>query len=254
MLVACVKRSEYETCTRRAGELESQLEEANTRNQQLDERNQELTADNGRMTDRLRALGENVEELRAQSGQLSTDLESERRRLEECALQIARHESRLDKMREIVGRFRDMVASGRLRVKIVNGRLVLEMSSNILFGSGSADLSDEGEQTLAELGNLLRGIPDRHFQVAGHTDNEPIRRSRFANNWQLSTARALEVVEFLQQEGVQARYLSAAGYSEFAPVTTNDTEGGRAANRRIEVVLMPNLDELPDFSSLENEI
>jgi len=132
--------------------------------------------------------------------------------------------------------------------------MVIEMSSNILFASGSADLSNEGEQTLSEVATVLRDIPNRDFQVAGHTDNVPIRRSRFRNNWELSSARALQVVEYLQEQGVDPRHLSAAGYSEFAAAESNDTEEGRTANRRIEIVLMPNLDELPDLSSLEQEL
>ena len=92
---------------------------------------------------------------------------------------------------------------------------------------------------------------DRDFQVAGHTDNEPIRRSRFTSNWELSTVRALEVVQYLQEQGVTPTHLSAAGYSEFAPVAQNDSEDGRTENRRIEIVLMPNYDELPDLSGLE---
>lgn len=252
--VACVKRSEFEALSQRAQELEEQLETANTRNQELEEQVQTLTAENGTLSDRLRALGENVEELRSREGQLTSDLEAARRRAEELARRERQHAERLATMRSMLGRFREMIASGRLRVRIVRGRMVIEMSSNILFDSGSADLREEGEQTLAEVAAVLRDIPNRDFQVAGHTDNVPIRRSRFRDNWHLSAARALEVVEFLQEQGVDPRHLSAAGYSEYAPASSNETEDGRAANRRIEIVLMPNLDELPDLSALEEEI
>lgn len=246
MATACYK-GRYEECTQRTQELEGQLEQANTRGRELQEQVEALTAENGTLTDRLRDLGEDV-------STLSTDLEAARRRAEELARRERAHAERLATMRAMLGRFRDMIASGRLRVRIVRGRMVIEMSSNILFDSGSADLSGGGEETLAEVASVLRDIPNREFQVAGHTDNVPIRRSRFRDNWHLSTSRALEVVQFLQEQGVNAQHLSAAGYSEFAPAASNETDEGRTANRRIEIVLMPNLDELPDLSSLEQEL
>ncbi len=251
--VACYK-SDFEAATARVQELEGELEEANSRNSQLQEQVQALTAENGTLSDRLRALGEDVSQLRAEAGQLTTDLEAARSRAEELARRERQHAERLATMRAMLGRFHDMIASGRLRVRIVRGRMVIEMSSNILFDPGSADLSEEGEDALAEVASVLRDIRNRDFQVAGHTDNVPITRSRrFRDNWSLSTGRAREVVAFLQEQGVNPQHLSAAGYSEFAPAATNDTEDGRQANRRIEIVLMPNLDELPDLSSLEQE-
>lgn len=250
---ACYK-SDFEAATARVRELETELEGVNGRNQQLQEQVQALTAENGTLSDRLRALGEDVSQLRARTGQLTTDLEAAHSRAEELARRERLHAERLATMRAMLGRFRDMIASGRLRVRIVRGRMVIELSSNILFDPGSADLSDEGEEALAEVAAVLRDIANRDFQVAGHTDNVPITRSRrFSDNWSLSTGRAREVVSFLQEQGVNPQHLSAAGYSEFAPAASNDTEDGRQANRRIEIVLMPNLDELPDLSSLEQE-
>jgi len=99
--------------------------------------------------------------------------------------------------------------------------------------------------------SILTTFPDRIFQVAGHTDNVPIDNARFASNWELSAARAVTIVEFLIDKGMAAENLSAAGYADTQPVAGNLTEEGRAQNRRIEIVLQPNLDELPDLSSLE---
>ena len=90
----------------------------------------------------------------------------------------------------------------------------------------------------------FRTIGDRKFQVAGDTDNVPIHNERFASNWELSTARAVEVVRFLIAQGVRPELLSAAGYGEFDPVAPNEDAGGRAKNRRIEITLQPNIDEL----------
>ncbi len=151
-------------------------------------------------------------------------------------------------------KFKALIEGGKLKVKIKGGKMMLELPSAILFESGKADLSEMGKATLSEVAAVLVDIPDREFQVAGHTDNVPIKSNKFPSNWELSTARAVEVVKFLQAMGVQPTSLSAAGYAEYKPSVGNDTEDGKAQNRRIEIILMPNLDELPDLSSLESEL
>jgi chemotaxis protein MotB len=147
-------------------------------------------------------------------------------------------------------RFRAMMESGRLRVRVVRGRMVVELPDNVLFDSGAAELKPEGQATLIEVVQILRNIEGRHFQVAGHTDNVPIRSRRFPSNWELSSARAVTVTRFMIEQGMPADRIAAVGYADTQPVDSNDTEQGRARNRRIEIALMPNLDELPDLSSL----
>lgn len=243
-LSACgPSQEEFDARGARIDELSAQLEEAGRRHQQAQDEIARLTAANGEMTERLGAMAG-----------LATDLEEARALAAELERRARAQTERLAAFRRMLGQFRAMIDSGRLRVRIVRGQMVIELSSAILFRSGSAELSEEGEQTLAQVAEVLRSIPDRRFQVAGHTDDEPVRRSRFRSNWELSTARAVSVVEYLQEQGVAPGDLSAAGYGEFAPTEGNDSEEGRAANRRIEIVLMPNLDELPDMSSLEREI
>jgi chemotaxis protein MotB len=153
----------------------------------------------------------------------------------------------------MIRKFKSMIASGKLRVRIDRGRMVVELAENILFDSGKADLKPEGKEALKEVADVLASIPDRNFQIAGHTDNIPIRSARFPSNWELSTARAVTVTRFLAEAGVDGQRVSAAGYAEMHPVADNSTPDGRQQNRRIEIVLMPNLDELPDLSSLETK-
>ncbi len=90
----------------------------------------------------------------------------------------------------------------------------------------------------------MKTIEKRNLQVAGHTDNVPIQNSAFASNWELSCARALAVVHSLIAQGVPPDLLSAAGYGQFDPAGSNDTPIGRQGNRRTEIVLQPNIDEL----------
>jgi len=151
----------------------------------------------------------------------------------------------------MIDKFKKMVDAGKLRVRIVRNRMVVELSENILFDSGKADLKGEGKSALEEVATVLATISGREFQVTGHTDNIPIKSPRFPSNWELSTARAVTVTRFLADNGVPADRVSAAGYADTQAVASNDTPEGRQQNRRIEIVLMPNLEELPDLSALQ---
>jgi chemotaxis protein MotB len=91
---------------------------------------------------------------------------------------------------------------------------------------------------------VLRTIAGRRFQVAGHTDNVAITTARFRSNWDLSAARAVEVVRILIAQGLKPELVSAAGYGEFDPIAPNDTPQSKGKNRRIEITLQPNIDEL----------
>ena len=98
--------------------------------------------------------------------------------------------------------------------------------------------------TLKAVAGVIESMPQRQFQVAGHTDNIPIHNDRFGSNCELSAGRALRVVHFLVSDGAGAKSLSAAGYSETDPIAANKTPEGRKQNRRTEITLQPNIDEL----------
>ncbi|HEX5661623.1 MAG TPA: flagellar motor protein MotB [Polyangiales bacterium] len=133
-----------------------------------------------------------------------------------------------------------MIDSGRLQVSFRRGRMVVELKAQVLFPSGSADLTADGKDALKEVAKSLRGFKGRHFIVAGHTDNIPVN-GPFENNWALSSARALNVTGALIRAGLRPQQLVAAGYGEYDPIARNGTETGRQANRRIEIILEPRL-------------
>lgn len=168
----------------------------------------------------------------------------------DAAIEAAK--KRLETLRRMLAKFKSMIESGKIKIKISNNKMVVEMASEILFPSGKAKLSPQGEEAIAEVAQVLATIGDRNFQVAGHTDNVPITKKKFKSNWELSTARAVAVVKHMIKNGMDSTNLSAAGYAETQPAASNDTEEGRAQNRRIEIVLQPNLDELPNLSELED--
>ncbi|MDB3880224.1 peptidoglycan-binding protein [Alphaproteobacteria bacterium] len=140
---------------------------------------------------------------------------------------------------EFFGRLRD-VLKGRDDVQIVGDRFVFQ--SEVLFAQGQAKIADEGQDQLAKLAVALADIATKIpedinwvLQVDGHTDDVPIRAGRFADNWDLSTERALSVVRFLNQQGLPANRLAAAGYGEFQPLDAADNDNARRKNRRIEL-------------------
>ncbi|MCA9656261.1 MAG: OmpA family protein [Myxococcales bacterium] len=153
--------------------------------------------------------------------------------------------------RAMLQRFAGLIDAGKLRVRIVDGRMVLSLPMDILFASGQARLTEEGHASLLEVGKGLATIRDRQFQVEGHTDDVPIKTAKFPSNWELGAARALVVLRTLEEGGVTPAQLSAATYGENRPTAKNDSDEGRAANRRIEIVVVPDLSDLPGYDELQ---
>jgi chemotaxis protein MotB len=143
-----------------------------------------------------------------------------------------------------------MIDAGQLKVVIRDGRMLIALESDVLFDLGKTTIKPAGEAALAKLAPVLAGITDRKYQVAGHTDDVPIHTARFPSNWELSTARAVEVGRFLVSSGMKPQQVSAAGFGEFDPVVANDTPENRMLNRRIEIVLQTNLSDLPSLDNL----
>ena len=145
---------------------------------------------------------------------------------------------------KFVDRLKTMIDGGQLTVSIEQGRIVINLPNNVLFKSGSASLNPEGEEALTQIASVLSQFSDRRFQIEGHTDNKPIKSARFPSNWELSTSRALTVVHLLTDMDVDPENISAAGFGEFRPRADNEIEEGRQLNRRIEIIMLPNLDIL----------
>lgn len=255
VLAGCgIPEEQYNAKVAEADKLKADIDAATAANNKLNEELSELRTENKTLAGRLTELGENVQQLLGEKGKLASDLAATREREARLRMEQETQRARMAKYRQIIAKFKDLTSSGKLQIRIVRGLMVVEMASNILFPSGKSSLHEEGKDALLKLAEILKTIPDRNFQIAGHTDNVPINRGKFKSNWELSTERAVTVVKFLQESGVDASHLSASGYAEFQPSHANDTEEGKAANRRIEIILVPNLDELPDLKEIEGEL
>jgi chemotaxis protein MotB len=210
---------------------------------QLQKQYDNTTSMNVAMEERLKQLGTNVDSLNKEK---AVNLA----RLEELRRQKALAEERAAVFRNLVAKLRGMIDSGQLKVVIRDGRMIIALPNDILFDSGSTAVKKAGKEAIGKVAKILANV-DRRFLVVGHTDNVPIKTAQFASNWELSTARAVEVVQILIKEGMNPKSLSAAGYSEFDPVVANDTPEHKAQNRRIEIVLQPNLADLPPLDDVK---
>jgi chemotaxis protein MotB len=133
------------------------------------------------------------------------------------------------------------VEQGQLQVKQYKNMLAVDLAEQIFFDSGRAKLKTGGKEVLAKVGEALKGYENKVIRVVGHTDNVPIAKglqSSFPSNWELSVARAITVVRYLQEVGVAPERMVASGRSEYDPVAPNDTAEGRQKNRRIEIMLI----------------
>jgi chemotaxis protein MotB len=214
------------------------------RDQALSERD-DARKDHATCTGKLDACTKSEGEQRAGREGAETKLTASEAELTELRAQRAETEKRLAAFKELTAAFQKMIDTGELRVRVRKGRMLVELPSGVLFAAGKADLSPKGKKALAQVAKVLAAIKDRQFLVAGHTDNQPTKESGFEDNWVLSTTRALVVTKFLIASGMKPQTLAAAGYGEFDPVGTNKNEGGRRVNRRIEIILLPRIDELP---------
>lgn len=172
----------------------------------------------------LQALGEQLEQYRTLA-QLKA----------EEADQLREAKALLDK------RLSSEIANQDISVGFDERGLVVRVLDRILFDSGTAQLRREAFSVLDKVAKVLsQHVADQPVAVEGHTDNEPIKRSGWKDNWELSLARARSVLTYLVNErGLEPRRISAAGYGEHHPIAPNDTSDGRSMNRRVEIVVLP---------------
>ncbi len=207
------------------------------------DRNQTLQEKIAQMESEIRQLTAQIEDLAKKAGVTAKELA-------ELRAEKAKRERELQVYKDLFAKLKAMIDAGTIQVEFRKGRLVVKLSNAILFDSGRTDLKEEGQAAISSLIPALKSVGKREFLVAGHTDNVPIKTARFKSNWELSTARAVTVVKHMVEHGYPATQLGAAGFGEFDPIADNSTEEGRAQNRRIEIILMPNLGEIPGIRKL----
>ena len=257
-----VRQSKYDAALAKNKQLDADLAAAKQKQTETDGK---LTDTSKKLADAVaqeKTLADTIADLQAKYGSLDASAKNKeaelgkvkgeqaasQQELAELRRQRDAAEKRIAAYKALQDKFRALVDTGKLQVVFRNGQMTLKLPSGILFPSGSADLSKDGKAALGEVVKILLQFKDRRFLVAGHTDNQPIKTAQFPNNWYLATARANSVVQFMIGQTFPATSLAAAGYGEFDPVAKNDNEQGREQNRRIEIILVPNLEELPSLT------
>lgn len=263
--LGCVSQNTYDALQRDRDGLEANLTEKNKALADLEKKQRTLEARNTELSTALADEQAKVVDLNARIDKLRGDIaavakdksrlqssvEEMTRALAELERRRAEAESRVAEFKNLLNRFRSLIDAGKLRVKIVDGRMVVVLATDILFGSGSASLSKDGKAAIGEVGQVLASIPKRSFQVEGHTDNVPINSAQYPSNWELAAARAITVLKAMVESGLPADRISASSFGDTHPVAANDSKESKAQNRRIEIIIVPDLSQLPGFEELK---
>lgn len=204
--------------------------------------NATLTKQTADMKTTLDTTSKSAKTLEQQNAELMQNLNASKEELNQLRSLRAEQEKRIAAIEDIQKQFAKMIDTGALKVAARRGALTLSLPAEVLFPSGVADLSKDGELKVLEVGLTLKKFPDRRWVVVGHSDAQPLKNSVYKDNWELSAARALTVTRFLVQAGMNPKNLLPAGAGEHDPVTTGKDF---ARNRRIEILLLPAINELP---------
>ncbi|MFL5320537.1 MAG: OmpA family protein [Myxococcaceae bacterium] len=192
------------------------------------------------LQDRIHGLEEQLEQSKQEKSAISNEKDALAEDLQKKEQEIARLKATYDQLND---KLKNEIGKGEILLSEANGKIRVDLVDKVLFDSGQADLSPRGQEVLGRVAGVLKDVDDKTIQVSGHTDDSPITDkllTRYPTNWELSVARAVNVVRFLSEQGkVPQKRLMAAGYGEFRPVASNATAAGRAANRRIEILLAP---------------
>lgn len=276
-------------CGYNENEWQAQLAKYNQLSQQSDKERADHAADVAeleeqrkvvvQLKEQLEKMGVNVSSLSQQLEQTGSQNKTLAKNLEEVNTALKEYQARAAQLERIKQRFevlRDKLKKLTelgLKVEIRRNRMVIRLPGDVLFSSGDDKLRDNGEKVLDAVAEVIRNdkqLSGRYFQIAGHTDNKPLKGGRFGDNWGLSAMRARQVLLYLIAPvpapaptpakdaktnpegggGLNPERLHLAGYGDTDPVGRNETDAERQQNRRVELVLMPDVEEMLDLKSL----
>jgi chemotaxis protein MotB len=254
LTTACVSRRLHDEQVRalsaEVAVLDDKVEEAKgliTRLKSELDRTREALATRSAELDRLRT---ELTQRRSEAPAAKEDVQQVRRALTELAHHQERVRAALDAWGELGARFQALSETGALSLKFVRGQVLIELPADPLFDGASDRLTDAGEETLAAVAFVLKELPARSYQVMAHTDDPTAGGVSGPEPWQAAAARAIAVTEVLVARGLDPHRLTAATAASYLPVAPNRTEEGRAANRRIELLVQPDPALLPGYEEL----
>jgi chemotaxis protein MotB len=234
----------------------SQLE---TEHSQLNSTYKNLLTSSGKMNrdlaaqqEQLLAIQENLDRTRQINDSLSISLSEREKKVQELEQVLANKDRAVQDLKSKISSALLNFKENDISVTIKNGKVYVSLAEQLLFGSGSVVVDAKGVSALQQLAKAIKDQSDINIMVEGHTDNVPISRtSQYMNdNWDLSVMRATSITRILTRAGVNPKQITASGRSEFSPLASNDSPQSKQKNRRTEIIITPNLDEL--FSILES--
>ena len=197
------------------------------------------------LTNRINVLGDEKESTKRQLRSTKEQVDEQRRRLEQLQALLDQQKQAAEALRSKIAEALKGFTTNELTIKMKNGKVYISMQESLLFPSGSAVVNPKGKEALSKVAEVLNTSADININIEGHTDSIPIRTVKFADNWELSTARATSIAHVLIDDyKVTPAKLVASGRSQYDPIAPNSTPEGRGQNRRTEIILEPRLNEL----------
>lgn len=257
--------AEWQAQLDKYGKLNDQYNEEKSSRESLEEELEATRLRVAELASRLKEMGVNLDQITSELVQGATEKERLAKDVEQLQAAVDEYKKRAEQLEQIRGRFEALQAKLKklvslgLKVEIRHNRMVIRLPGDVLFASGSEKLRDEGLDVVLAVAEVIRTdqqLMSRYFQVAGHTDSAPLRGGKFGDNWGLSAMRARSVLLTLvapvaeKGGGLNPTHLHVAGYGETDPVESNDKPEGKQQNRRVELVLLPNVEEMLDLKSM----
>jgi len=196
--------------------------------------------------DQLLAIQYNLERTRKQNDSLSNSLAEREKKVKELELVLAKKDKAVQDLKNRISNALLNFKENDLTVKVKNGKVYVSLAEQLLFGSGSTAVDKKGVGALQQLGKAIKDQKDIHVMIEGHTDNVPIAKGsqHFEDNWDLSVLRATSITRILIRAGMSPNQITSAGKGEYSPISPNDNAQNKQKNRRTEIIVTPNLDEL----------
>jgi len=238
--------------SQRLAQLEKDHEQLNTYYKNLMSSSGKLNRDFAQQQEQLLAIQQNLEKTRKLNDSLSVSLAEREKKVKELEQIMANKDKAVQDLKNRISNALLNFKENDISVKVKNGKVYVSLAEQLLFGSGSIEVDSKGVNALQQLAKAIKDQKDINILVEGHTDNVPIsKKSTYMNdNWDLSVMRATAITKILTKAGVSPKQITAAGRGEFTPLTTNDNAQNKQKNRRTEIIITPDLDEL--FRILES--
>jgi chemotaxis protein MotB len=239
------------TKSARLAEMDKEYAQLNNYYKNLLTSSGKLNRDMAQQQEQLLAIQQNLERTRKTNDSLSTSLNEREKKVRELENVMAAKDKAVQDLKNNISKALLNFKENDLTVNVKNGKVYVSLAEQLLFASGSTEVDAKGVSALQQLAKAIKDQRDIHIMVEGHTDNVPIsKKSQYMNdNWDLSVMRATAITKILTKAGVTPNQITAAGKGEFVPLAPNTTAQNKQKNRRTEIIITPNLDEL--FKILE---